>query len=53
LLGTTGYDLQPLNEFQGEGADIAANGVVYLVSEKGLSDDAPPLSKVACSLSAR
>ena len=53
LLGTTGYDLQPLNEFQGEGADIAANGVVYLVSEKGLSDDAPPLSKVTCTLSAR
>jgi hypothetical protein len=44
-------DLQSLNEFQGEGADITASGVIYLVSEKGLGDDAPPLSKVVCRLS--
>ena len=44
-------DLQSLNEFQGEGADITANGVIYLVSEKGLGDEAPPLSKVVCRLS--
>jgi hypothetical protein len=49
---TTGYDLQNLNEFQGEGADITGNGVIYLVSEKGLEDKAPPLSKVVCNLSA-
>ena len=45
-------DLQNLGEFQGEGVDITAQGVMYLVSEQGLSDDAPPLSKVACKLSA-
>ena len=49
-LPASGFDLQPLNEFQGEGADITAAGVVYLVSEKGLEDRAPPLSKVLCRL---
>ena len=49
---TSGYDLQNLREFQGEGADITADGVVYLVSERGLGDEAPPLSKVVCNLSA-
>ena len=44
-------DLQSLNEFQGEGADITTSGVIYLVSEKGLGDEAPPLSKVVCRLS--
>jgi hypothetical protein len=53
LLGNTGLDLQPLKEFQGEGADITERGVIYLVSEKGLSDEPPPLSKVVCTLSAR
>jgi hypothetical protein len=50
LLAGTGFDLQPLGEFQGEGVDIMANGSVYLVSEKGLADEDPPLSKVSCSL---
>ena len=45
-------DLQRLNEFQGEGADITDSGVIYLVSEKGLGEEAPPLSKVVCKLSA-
>ena len=50
VLPGSGFDLQPLDEFQGEGADITAAGVVYLVSEKGLDDQAPPLSKVLCRL---
>ena len=50
LLPGTGFDLQALHEFQGEGADIAENGSVYLVSEKGLGDEDPPLSKVSCAL---
>ena len=50
LLAGTGFDLQPLDEFQGEGVDIMENGSVYLVSEKGLADEDPPLSKVRCSL---
>jgi hypothetical protein len=49
LLAATGVDLQPLAEFQGEGADINAEGTVYLVSEKGLEDTPPPLSKVHCT----
>jgi hypothetical protein len=51
LLDSTGLDLQPLREFQGEGVDINAQGTVYLVSEKGLEDQRPPLSKVQCKLS--
>jgi hypothetical protein len=50
LLPSTGFDLQPLNEFQGEGVDITAGGTVYLVSEKGLGDEDPPLSRVECML---
>ena len=49
-LAGTGFDLQPLGEFQGEGVDVMRNGSVYLVSEKGLGDADPPLSKVSCSL---
>jgi hypothetical protein len=52
LADTSGYDLQALKEFQGEGADIDANGVIYLISERGLGEEAPPLSKVVCKLSA-
>jgi hypothetical protein len=52
LADTSGFDLQPLKEFQGEGADIDANGVIYLISERGLGEEAPPLSKVVCKLSA-
>jgi hypothetical protein len=51
LLPVSGFDLQPLREQQGEGVDMTDEGVVYLVSEKGLADDAPPLSKVICHLS--
>jgi hypothetical protein len=43
-------DLQPLREFQGEGVDITSEGVIYLVSERGLGDEAPPLSKIVCQL---
>lgn len=44
------YDLTPLKEFQGEGLDIRDDGTMFLVSEKGLSDDAPPISRVQCTL---
>jgi hypothetical protein len=52
LPDTPGHDLQKLQEVQGEGADITGAGVIYLVSEKGLEDRAPPLSKVVCQLPA-
>ena len=51
MLPSTGIDLQTLHEFQGEGADINANGTIYLVSEKGLAEGRPPLSKVQCTWS--
>jgi hypothetical protein len=53
LLAGAGFDLQSLHEFQGEGVDITGDGTVYLVSEKGLSDDDPSLSKANCHLSLR
>jgi hypothetical protein len=52
LLATSGFDLEPLGEHQGEGVDISAAGTVFLVSEKGLADADPPLSRVSCRLSA-
>lgn len=52
LLATSGFDLQALQEAQGEGVDITAAGTIYLVSEKGFGDEDPPLSKVSCVLSA-
>jgi hypothetical protein len=51
LLPGSGVDLQPLAEFQGEGADIGEDGTIYLVSEKGLEKRAPPLSKLRCTWS--
>jgi hypothetical protein len=45
-----GFDLQPLREHQGEGVDITAAGTVFLVSEKGLDEADPPLSRVSCQL---
>jgi hypothetical protein len=51
LLPGTGFDVQNLHEFQGEGADITADGTVYLVSERGLSDEDPPLSRLSCTAS--
>ncbi len=53
LLATTGFNLESLREHQGEGVDISPNGTIYLVSEKGLDEGDPPLSRVRCSLSAR
>jgi hypothetical protein len=50
LLPSSGVDLQPLREFQGEGADISEHGTVYLVSEKGLERTPPPLSRLQCRL---
>src|SRR5207253_10520443 len=44
------FDLQPLGEFQGEGLDMRDDGVLFLVSEKGLSEEKPPLSRVQCKL---
>jgi hypothetical protein len=51
VLPGPGFDLQSLHEFQGEGVDIGENGSVYLVSEKGLGDEQPQLSKVSCTYS--
>jgi len=50
-LDSAGVDLRPLGEFQGEGADIRADGAVFLASEKGLDENpAPPLSILRCRL---
>lgn len=43
------FDLQPLNEPQGEGVDVGDNGEIYLVSERGLAD-AAPISRLRCRL---
>ncbi len=45
----SGFDLQELNEPQGEGIDISADGVVFLVSESGLEQGVAPLSRVQCA----
>ena len=49
ITAQSGFDLQNLNEPQGEGVDVSADGVVYLVSESGLEQGAAPLSRVQCS----
>jgi hypothetical protein len=46
-------NLEPLAEHQGEGVDVTADGTVYLVSEKGLGELDPPLSRVRCELSSK
>lgn len=51
VFGSSGLDLQQLQEAQGEGVAMTGAGVIYLVSEKGLENKAPPLSKVVCRLS--
>lgn len=43
------FDLQELNEPQGEGIAADDGGVVYLVSERGM-DDAAPVSRLRCKL---
>lgn len=44
------FDLQAQQEFQGEGVDIRDDGVAWLVSEKGLSEAPPPITRVQCRL---
>ncbi|HUP87868.1 MAG TPA: hypothetical protein VM100_00810 [Longimicrobiales bacterium] len=46
------FDLHAQHEFQGEGVDIRDDGVAWLVSEKGLSDAPPPITRVQCRLPA-
>ncbi|HSL72229.1 MAG TPA: hypothetical protein VK864_18415 [Longimicrobiales bacterium] len=45
-----GISLEVLREFQGEGVDLDSSGTIVLVSEQGLDDGAPPLSRVNCRL---
>src|SRR5690606_22403405 len=42
VLDSAGIDLRPLAEFQGEGADIRADGTIFLASERGLETNPPP-----------
>ncbi len=44
------YDLQPLDEAQGEAVDVGAGGVVYLSSEGGKREDPATLSRLTCTL---
>lgn len=46
------YELDKLAEPQGEGVGIRDDGVLFFVSEKGMSDTAPPVSRVQCRLPA-
>ena len=48
LLPPPGLSLQALREYQGEGVDIRSDGTVLLLSEKGLDEGQPPLSRVEC-----
>lgn len=48
-LDSAGVDLSTLVEPQGEGVGIAADGVIYLSSERGLHD-AAPIGRLRCSL---
>jgi hypothetical protein len=45
-----GIALDSLQEPQGEGVDIAADGSIVLVSEEGLDEGRAPLSRTACRL---
>jgi hypothetical protein len=45
-----GYDLAALEEPQGEGIALAADGTVFLVSETGPARLPPPLSRLWCAL---
>ncbi|MGH7461417.1 MAG: hypothetical protein ACREMA_10355 [Longimicrobiales bacterium] len=42
--------LQALHEFQGEGADLRGDGEILLLSEKGLDEGNPPISRMKCTL---
>jgi hypothetical protein len=42
--------LQSLHEFQGEGVDLSENGTILLLSEKGLDEASPPISRISCTL---
>ena len=44
------FDLTPLGESQGEGADMTDGGTVFLATERGPSDERPTLSRVLCSI---
>jgi hypothetical protein len=45
-----GYDLVDLDEPQGEGVALAADGTVYLVSETGIERRQAPLSRLRCRI---
>jgi hypothetical protein len=44
------YDLQPLDEAQGEAVEFGPNGVVYLSSEGGKKEDPATLARLTCTL---
>jgi hypothetical protein len=44
------FDLQPLDEAQGEAVDVGAGGVIYLSSEGGKKEDPATLSRLTCTL---
>ncbi|HSJ26453.1 MAG TPA: hypothetical protein VK929_17370 [Longimicrobiales bacterium] len=46
----SGFDLAELAEPQGEGITLLPDGTVYLVSETGPFRDAPPFSRLRCTL---
>ena len=50
ILPEPGLDLQALQEHQGEGVDMRADGTLLLLSEKGLDEGNPPISRVDCTL---
>jgi hypothetical protein len=49
-LDAPGLDLQALHEQQGEGVDVRSDGTLLLLSEKGLDENNPPVSRLDCSL---
>ena len=44
------FSVESAREQQGEGIDVRDDGVVFLVSERGLADEAPPISRAVCEL---
>jgi hypothetical protein len=44
------YDLEPLDEAQGEAVEFGPNGVVYLSSEGGKKEDPATLARLTCTL---